>query len=293
MDIKQLQTFITLSELLNFRATAEKLNYSQSTVSDHIKNLEDEFNVKIFERLGRKVYLTDQGKNLIGPGQTILRNYEDIKQLYINSNEISGNLKIGAAESFCISWLPRVLKEYTSLYPKVDISLKMADCIDLPGLLENNSIDIAFGFNEESKKPYLIQKLLFEDTAVFLSAPSHSLARFKSLSLYELEDNTLILPEVKCGYGLELKNLLKIHKINPGNLMEFNSIEVIKQCVKNNLGITLLPKMVVTKEVENGELLILPMKTDTVTIKGWMTYHREKWISPAMKALIDLINVKK
>lgn len=293
MDIKQLQTFITLSELLNFRATAEKLNYSQSTVSDHIKNLEDELQVKLFERLGRKVYLTDHGKNLIGPGQTILRNYEDIKELFINPNVISGTLKIGAAESFCISWLPRILKEYTSLYPKVHISLKMADCLDMARLLENNSIDIAFGFNEEAKKPYLIQKLLFEDTAVFLSAPSHSLAALKPISLHELEGKTLILPEVKGGYGLELKNLLEMKKINPGNLMEFNSIEVIKQCVKNNLGITLLPKMVVIKEVDSGELIILPIKTDTVTIKGWMTYHREKWISPAMKALIDLINNKK
>jgi len=72
LDVKQLQTFIVLARLLNFRATAEELNYSQSTVSDHIRNLEQELGVKLFERLGRKVFLNEEGKKLISPALKML-----------------------------------------------------------------------------------------------------------------------------------------------------------------------------------------------------------------------------
>lgn len=77
MDIRQLQTFIVVARLLNFRAAAEELNYSQSTVSDHIRNLEQELNVKLFERLGRKVFLNEQGKKLISSAERMIKDAEN------------------------------------------------------------------------------------------------------------------------------------------------------------------------------------------------------------------------
>ncbi|AWI05650.1 LysR family transcriptional regulator [Clostridium drakei] len=292
MDIKQLQTFMVVARLLNFRAAAEELNYSQSTVSDHIRNLEQELGVKLFERLGRKVFLNEEGKKLISPAEKIIQDDEEIHELFNKGEKIHGTLRIGAAETLCVFWLPPLLKEYTKIYPQVRIILKMADCLEFPELLEKNFVDVAFSLHDESKRKYLSQIDIFDDSTVFVSAPDCPLAALKKISMHELEDQAFILTESESGYSMELKNLLKKLNIKVDTIMELGSIEAIKQCVKKGLGITLLPRIVVKKEIENGELVALPVEIDDINIHAKLIYHVDKWMSAPMEALKNIVLLK-
>ncbi|MDR3594038.1 LysR family transcriptional regulator [Clostridium sp.] len=293
MDIKQLQTFIVVARLLNFRAAAEELNYSQSTVSDHIRNLEQELDVKLFERLGRKVFLNEQGKKLISSAERMIKDAEEIRKLFDNDEKVKGSLKIGAAETLCVFWLPPLLKEYSKIYPDVQIILKMADCPDFPEMLEKNIIDVAFGFHDESGQQHLSQIDLFQDSAIFVAAPDHPLAALKEITAYELENQSFIITEAEIGYSFELKKILQNQNIKVNTIMEFSSLEAIKQCVKNGLGITLLPSIAVDKEIQRGELVILPVKIDGIFINARMIYHREKWMSTPLAALKNLVLQRK
>lgn len=293
MDIRQLKTFITVARLLNFRAAAEELNYSQSTVSDHIRNLEEELDVKFFERLGRNVFLTEQGKKLISSAEKMIKDAEDIHKLFDNDEKVKGSLKIGAAETLCVFWLPPLLKEYSQIYPDVQITLKMADCLEFPEMLEKNIIDVAFGLHDESAQQQLSQIDLFDDSTIFVAAPDHPLAFLKKITAYELENQSFILTEAESGYSMELKKLLEGLNIKMNTIMEFSSIEAIKQCVKNGLGITLLPSIVVDKEIQRGELVMLSVEIAPIFIHAKMIYHRKKWISTPLAALKDIVLLKK
>lgn len=293
MDVKQLQTFIVVARLLNFRAAAEELNYSQSTISDHIRNLEQELDVKLFERLGRKVFLNEQGKKLISSAERMIQDAEEIHKLFKNNEKVKGSLKIGAAETLCVFWLPPVLKEYSKIYPEVQIILKMADCLEFPEMLGKNVIDVAFSLHDESGQLHLSQIDLFDDSTIFVAAPDHPLAALKKITVYDLENQSFILTEADSGYSLELKNLLQRLNIKMNTIMEFGSLEAIKQCVRNGLGITLLPSIAVDKEIKRGELVKLSIEIDQIPIHAKMIYHKEKWMSAPLAALKDIVLLKK
>lgn len=293
MDVRQLQTFIVLARLLNFRAAAEELSYSQSTVSDHIRNLEQELGVKLFERLGRKVFLNEEGKKLISPVQKMLQDAEEIHELFNKGEKVHGSLRIGAAETLSAFWLPPLLREYSKIYPKVRITMKMADCPELPELLEKNIIDVAFSLHDESKRKDLFQIDIFDDSTAFIAAPDHPFSSLNKITMNKLENQSFILIESESGYCMELKKLFQKLNVKVDTIMELGSIEAIKQCVKEGLGISLLPRIAVDKEIKNGELVMLPVETDNILIHAKMIYHVNKWISAPLEALKDIVLLKK
>lgn len=293
LDVKQLQTFIVVARLLNFRAAAEELNYSQSTVSDHIRNLEQELGVKLFERLGRKVFLNDKGKKLISPAERMIQDAEEIHILFNKNEKVNGELKIGAAETLCVFWLPHLLKEFKRIYPDVQIILKMADCLQFREMLEKNIIDVAFSFHDESEQPHLSQIDLFDDYTIFVAAPNHPMADLKKITMYELKNQSFILSEAESGYSKALKELLQNLNMKADTIMEFGSLESIKQCVKKGLGITLLPRIVVDKEIQSGELVMLAVEIEQISIHAKMIYHRDKWMSAPLAALKDIVLLNK
>lgn len=289
MDVKQLQTFIVVARLLNFRVAAEELNYSQSTVSDHIRNLEQELGVKLFERLGRKVFLNEEGKKLILLAEKMIQDAEEIHELFNEGEKVHGTLRIGAAETLCVFWLPPLLKEYSKIYPKVRITLKMSDCLEFHELLEKNLIDVAFSLHDESKRKYLSQIDIFDDSTVFVAAPDHPLSALEKITMDKLENESFILTESEAGYSMELRKLLQNLNVKVDTIMELGSIEAIKQCVEKGLGITFLPRIVVNKEIENGELIMLPVQMDNIPIHAKMVYHVDKWMSAPLAALKDIV----
>ena len=289
MDIKQLQTFLVVARLLNFRAAAEELHYSQSTVSDNIRALEQELNTKLFERLGKKVFLNEQGQKLIPFAEKMVSNAKDIYHLFDPASKVEGSLTIAAAETFCISWLPPLLKKYSTLYPNVQITLKMGNCLDFPNLLIQNKIDAAFTLHDESHLSQLSQIDLFKSPAVFVASPNHALTRLEEVSHELLSKQPFILTETKGSYSLDLKNWMESLGIPFKPIMELSSLEAIKQCVKNELGITLLPYIVVSKELQSGELALLSTDSPDFFIHTHMLYHTDKWMSPPLTALKDLI----
>ena len=278
--------------MLNFREAAEELNFSQSSISDHIRNLEQELGVKLFERLGRKVFLNEHGEKLIPLAEKMIEDEREIYGLFNKNEKISGLLRIGAAETLSVFWLPPLLKEYRITYPDVKVMLKMADCLEFPKMLDHNMIDVAFSLHDESEKEYISQYDIFQDSTVFIVAPYHPLAALETLTIHELENHSFILPEAQCCYRIELEEFLKRWNIKVDNIMELSSLEAIKQCVKSGLGISLLPRIAVEQEINSGELVILHIETCKISICAKMIYHKQKWISPQLTALKNMILLK-
>jgi len=289
MYVKHLETFLTVARLLNFGETAQMLNYSQSTISEQIRGLEEYLGAKLFERIGRKIFLTEQGKTLIPFAEHMVRDAEKLKNLFSDNGIVSGSLNIGAAETLCAFWLPTLLKAYRLLYPKVQINIKVGNCIDFPQWLQQNIIDVAFSLNDESAQQQLRQIELFRGDTVFIVSPDHELSTGLVLELENLEGQTLLLPEGYCGYPMDLKRLLEKEQVKANTILEFGSLESIKQCVKNGLGVSLLPKIVVEEELKRGELVKLNWNGIDISIQAQMIFHCDKWLSPPLASLEKLI----
>ena len=285
MQIKNLSAFLSVARTLNFSEASRALNYAQSTISEQIRCLETELDTQLFERMGRRVFLTEAGKKLLPLAEKMVRNEENIRQLFQNQGRIAGPLLIGASETLCAFWLPPLLKEFCRQYPAIEPCIKVGYCTDFPEWLVQNRIDTAFSLHDESTAPHIRQHILFQGRTVFIAAPDHPLSRGTVLPITALAEQPLLLPEGETGYPMELRERLRSHGVATRTIQEFGSLDAIKQCAKNGLGISLLPEIAVKDELARGELVTFSIAGISIPLQAHMIFHQDKWLSPQLAAL--------
>jgi Transcriptional regulator len=288
MDLKQLNTFISISKLQSFTQAADSLGYAQSTITTQIKLLESELGVKLFERIGKSVTLTHEGKKLLPYAKQILKLSSDAKNAITNNDTPSGTITIGAAESLCVIRLPEILKEYRRLYPQVEVSLKFGNCADFRHFLRDNIIDVAFSLGTRIISEDFISEIEFDETMLLLTSPGHPLINKEKVSPEDLADEPLILTEMGCSYRAVFENILSKFNIKPNVVLETGSVQAIKQFTMSGLGITLLPKVAVEDEIAKVRLIPLNWAGPDFGIISQVLYHKDKWLSPALKAFLRL-----
>ena len=289
MEIRHLQTFITIVELEGFTKAAEQLGYAQSTITSHIQILENELGEALFDRLGKKIILTNIGKELIPYARQMLFLDKEIKNLTSKGNGASGDLVIGVSESLTIYRLGEIIREYKKSCPNVNIILKDSNCSDLRSKLHSGELDIALTIEPEIMDTDLVVQNLKDESMAIVSAPEADL-RFL-LSNYEgkVASESIILTERGCMARLSFENYLKDKGIRYVNPIELSSIEAIKKCVINGLGITYLPYYSVRDEIEDMKLKMVEVPKLFNRFKIQLSYHKNKNISLAMSKLIEII----
>ncbi|NPC94068.1 LysR family transcriptional regulator [Bacillus sp. WMMC1349] len=287
MEIKQLITFRTAAEHVNFTVTAKLLNYAQSSVTSQIKSLEAEIGTPLFERLGKRLVLTEAGKTFKRYTDQIIALTEEAKMATNAAMEATGTLKIGATESQCTYRLPAIIKEFKRIFPDVKlvfkpyISSKQAKQQLLEGLL-----DLTFMMDINRPDESLHIEPLMLDEIKMVAAIDHPFSEESFITPQDLQDETLLLTESGCSYRMLFEATLNQTCISP-NQLEFVSIEAIKQCVMAGLGIALLPEMVVKAEIEAGLMKKLNWKNQCPVFTQ-MAWHKDKWMSSPLKTFIQL-----
>lgn len=290
MELRNLKTFITIAKVGSFTKAADILGYAQSTITTQIKVLEVQLNTKLFDRLGRNIFLTSDGEKLLKYAEQILKLSSEAEDVVGRSEITKGTLTIGAVESLCVIRLPGILKKYHELYPKVDIIIKLATDSNLRSYLKNNTIDVAIFLGKEVYDDDLISKTKFYEPMIVLSSPSHPISKLKSITADNLSSESLILNEKGCSYCTMFEAMLNKEGVYPKSILEVGSIQAIKQFTMSNLGITFLPRMAVEKELQEGQLVELNWHGPDLNVMSQVMYHKDRWISPAMKAFLDLIH---
>ncbi|MFT8314283.1 MAG: LysR family transcriptional regulator [Clostridium sp.] len=288
MEIRHLQTFITIVELDGFTKAAEHLGYAQSTITSHIQILENELGEALFDRLGKKIILTNVGKELVPYAKQMLYVYKEIKNMTSEQNGVSGDLIIGAGESLTIYRLGKILKEYKKNFPKVNIILKDSICSDLRSKLHSGELDIILTIEPEIMDTDLVVKNLKDECMVIIGAPDADLEFLSTNFEGEAARESIIFSEKGCSARIAFENYLKQKKIRYVNPLEFSSIEVIKKCVMNGLGISLLPYYTVRNEIKEGRLKMIEVTEPFNKFKTQLAYHKNKSISLPMSKLIEI-----
>ncbi|HJV46108.1 MAG TPA: LysR family transcriptional regulator [Bacillota bacterium] len=288
MEIKQLQTFWVLAQELSFTKTALKLNYAQSSVSAQIQGLEAEFGTLLFERIGKRITLTQSGVRLKRYAGEILRLVDETLIAVPDVCEPSGAITIGAVESLCTYRLSPILGQYRSLYPKVELIFRTGICSDLRKEVSNGSLDTALTLEPIVSLDTLVCEPLLREPMLVVTQPNHPLVHYKQVRPMDLEGETILVTEPGCSYRVMFERILAEAGIKNPMKIEFASLEAIKQCAMAGLGIAVLPEVAVVKEIEHQQLIPLHWDGPEFKIVTQMWWHKDKWISPALSAFLEM-----
>lgn len=280
--------FQTAAKELNFTKTAQILGYAQSSITTNILALEEELGTPLFERLGKRVILTEAGAFLQDYADKILGLTEEALEVVGGNNEPSGILRICASETQCTYRLPNILKEFQTKYPKVELVFRPGISEkDFSILLSEGQIDVALLSMNPLTSNHLIVKELKEEPMAVICSPSNPLSNKQKVSPIDLTNQRLLLTE-ECDYRSAFESSLNQAGVKPRSKLELGDVEAIKKCVMAGLGVAVLPEISVKREMIEGSIKKVNWAGPDFTIQIQLFWHKNKWMSPALKAFIEL-----
>lgn len=292
MEVRQLRIFCILARELNFTRTAEKVHTVQSNVTAQIKALEEELGAPLFDRLGRRVMLTDAGRRFHPFAEQALAAMEEGQRTVKVGSEPGGPLRISAPESVVAYRLPEVLRDYRRRCPHVQLIFRPHSDETVTAELETGQVDLVIEMRDAISYSAWVSIPLRTERIFLLAHASHPLARKPAIKPIDLAGQTLLLTEAGCGYRAKLDRVLALQKIRPGHITEFSSVEAIKQCVAAGMGLGLLPAIVVARELRQRLLKTLHWAGPSLDIATHLVWHKDKWISPAMSAFREVMEAR-
>lgn len=289
MTLTQLSTFIAIIENGSFTAAANQLGYAQSTITTQIKQLEDELNCLLFERLGKSLILTQEGRHLIEYAQKMLQLEREILHEISSSEEPGGILKVGVSESLCYQKLPKMLADFKKKYPKVEIQLQFITHDAFPSLLKTGELDIVYTLNPSIDAPELTLLYEKEETLGFYVSPNHPLANKEQVKEKDLDHMPLLLTGKNCSFQKMLVNALYEKHIVPKIVLGTSHKEILKQFAIDNLGIAFIPDITAEKEMTAGVLRKLDWQGKAFPIYAQIFIHRDKTPNVTINEFMKMI----
>lgn len=291
MEIRNIISFLKVAELNSFSKAAIELGYSQSNITMQIKQLENELNCSLFNRIGKKISLTEQGNEFIEYASSIRLLVENAK-LSLSDNPIpSGQLIIGVLESICISYLPKLIREFYNKYPQVNTIIRIGTYEELSTLLNNNTIDLLWTFDDSITNRNWLKALEIPNAIKIIASPNHSLLQQEhTINLSSLNNFTFIFTEQNCSYRNYFENLLQSRAIPYHVFLEIGNTEIIKRFVESGLCLSVLPEFSFKNELDKKSIAVVNTVDFHLNMYSQIFYHKNKLQTSAMKEFLHHVH---
>lgn len=292
MNITKIQTFITLAKCLNFTEAAEKLHCSQPSVSMQIQSLEDSLGVPLFDRIGKKLYLTKHGEQFLPYAEQILNLFHFSKEHLRQLDDLSfGTLVFGSSNFVGVYLLPAILGQFNRKFPNIKINMNITSSKQLINLLELNKIEFLILSDQIPIDQSRFNSITFyHDELVLITSPSHPLAQRKDCSLNDILNEMMLMKPENSATRLFVESKFKQFGLSISNYMEIGNLEAIKQGVIHGLGIAIVSKFAIQQELERGLLCEVGIKETKFERGINYIYYKNKNLSPAAKQFIHLLD---
>lgn len=291
MNTQRLKTFLILADCLNVTETANRLFCTQPAVSIQIKKLEDEMGCILFERLNNRLFLTEKGRIFRQYAMQVLRTLEvAYEHLHQYDDPHFGKINFGASHFVGVYFLPQIIAQYKQRHPQVEVSMDILPSQQLIQRLENNEVEFLVMSDQVQFEPNVYHSYTFlHDHLILVVSPQHHLAQQKSCLLQQLSQEILLIKPYHSATRKFLLQHLSVAQINNLNLMEINSLEGIKQCVMQNLGVAIVSKLAVKNELALG--LLVEVEICDMQFKRRIHYihHKAKYLSPALQQFLEIL----
>lgn len=294
MADRRLQVFHAVAKQLSFTKAAEVLFMTQPAVTFQIKQLEEHFNTRLFDRGHGKITLTPAGELVLDYARNILGMSAELDvRVAEMTGEIGGPLLVGASTTIAEFMLPRILGEFKSLYPNVRPRLIVANSEAIENRVAEHTLDIGL-IESPSHQHELQTESCCEDELQVICSPKFPLARFKELTPQQLVNQPYVSREPGSGTRENTDAYLKEAGIAPGTLnlvMELGSPEALNGVVETGLGFAIVSRAAVVKAQRLGDLVAIPLKPRLIRILS-MVYPKEKFRSRLVIAFVEFAGAK-
>ena len=291
VNISKLETFLTLAKCLSFTEAAEQLFCSQPSVSMQIQSLEKDLNIKLFDRLGKKIYLTEQGEVFKTYAEQIINIVQAAKEHLHNTEDLSyGTLSLGASNFVGVYLLTKILKEFNDNYPNIQVDMKVTSSQQLIQKLEANEVELLVLSDQIMIDTISFSSTTFYEDELILVVPAdHSLAHKQHVQFTDLQNETILVKPETSATRIFLEKKMRKSNFSFSKYMEIGSSEGIKQGVIHGLGISFISKLAVTQEIKNGLLVEISLKKLKLERNIDYIHHKNKYLSPPAMKFIELL----
>lgn len=289
MNLRQLEAFYFVVKRKSFTRAAEELNVTQPAVSIQVKSLEKSLNLKLIQRVGKRVQLNEAGELLYQYAEKIFNLVSDADEKMGDFKKLMrGTLQIGATKNYARYIMPSLLSEFQRRYPRVKVILDEGNSEDMARSVLEMKNELAFiaQINLDRK----IKSIFFSTVEFVLAAsPEHRFSQRKSISLKELNEEPVILREK--GSGLRAAILRKFHEygIWPSVIIEASSLDFIVGYVKQNKGVSFMFEPDIKEELEKGILKVIPIDEGNIILFTDIISYNEKSLSPPAEAFLKMV----
>lgn len=287
MNIKNLETFIQVAELCNFTKAAEKLGYSQSTVSFQIKQLENELNARLFERVNHNVSLTGKGREILKYAYQITDIASDMISSGSDKAMLHGNIRLAMSDSLVILLLNQRFEDFRKKFPDINLLITSAKTEAMFQMINQNEADLVYTLDSHI---YHAAYKIVKETKISMhiaASSKHRLAGKKHINIRDLMGEAFLLTEKGMSYRRLFDEKLASMSLEAEPVLETGNTDLICQLTADNAGITYLPDFATKKYLEDGVLVYLDIDDFDLEIWAQVLHHRDKWVSPEMHAVID------
>ena len=292
MQLRNLITFIHVAELGSFTKAAEQLGYSQSTISFQIKQLEEELDCLLFERINHTITLTERGHELVYYAHRIRALTDEFREKPNTQEQLTGHIHIVTPDSVCEDMVNAHYMEFHNRYPGISVKFTTADTSVMFDMLDHNEADLVITLDRHSyNKDYIIAKE--EQLPMhFVTSANSRFAGKQGLSIRDIAGEPFILTEYGQGYRRVFDRELAKKSIDITPVLEIGRTDMITSLLTKSNMISFLPDFVTKPLVEAGVLCYLDICDIQVEIWKQLIYHKNKWMSKSLKAVIAYISAQ-
>lgn len=285
MTLRHMKIFVAVFRHSNVTRAADELHLAQPSVSFAIRELEKYYGIRLFDRIGKRIVPTEAGENFFGYALHIVSIFDEMEKEIRNWDAL-GTIRIGASITIGTHILPQLLKQYQAIYPDLKTKIIIKKSATVEEHILKNDIDIGL-IETQPEHPDIIAIPFMEDSLQAIVSPEHPLAGCREITLRQLAEYPFLMRE-KGSAGREILDAcFAVQQLNVHPAWESASTQAIVRGVAENLGVAVLPYLLIKKSIEEHDVKMIPF-TQPLTRKLNIIYHKSKYLTDNMDTFISL-----
>lgn len=285
MDTQNLRAFVMVAETGSFSDSAEKLHLTQPAVSKRIAQLEEQLETALFDRIGRKVSLTEAGNALLPHARAVELELQAAERSVRDlDGEVAGQLRLATSHHIGLHRLPPVLSHFSQHFKGVQIDIDFMDSEQAYDLTLRGEVELSVVTLAPTEQPHLVTRKIWDDPLDFMVHSGHALTERKTVDLKTLSGEAAILPGLNTYTGQIVKSLFDERGLPLTVSLATNYLETIRMMASVGLGWTVLPR-----SMRDSTLVSLPLRDAKLQRSLGVVYHEGRSLSRAARAFIDVL----
>lgn len=286
MTIRHLKIFIAVCDYGKMSLAAKELYITQPSISQAISEIEQHYGVKLFERLSRKLFITEAGERLLSYARHIVSLFDEMEEIIVSKNK-NTCLKIGATITVGTCLINEVLRDFKQFHPDINTKIYVENTGIIEEMILKNTLDIGI-VEGEIKSNDIISTPIVPDELILVCSNSHKFSNLEAIDINQLQNQDFILREKGSGTRELFENVLKNAGIKINEKWVCSNSEAIKNAVLNGQGLTVISKMLVEEELKIKKLHTIKINNVKLDRTFNLVYHKNKYISDNLKNFISI-----